>query len=30
VVILNLLIEGLSLPPLCRWLNGRAAPGLSS
>jgi cell volume regulation protein A len=30
VVILNLRIEGLSLPPLCRWLNGRAAPGLSS
>jgi cell volume regulation protein A len=30
VVILNLLIEGLSLPPLCRWLNGRAAPGWSS
>ena len=30
VVIVNLLVEGLSLPPLCRWLNGRAAPGLSS
>jgi cell volume regulation protein A len=30
VVILNLMVEGLSLPPLCRWLNGRAAPGLSS
>ena len=30
VVIVNLLVEGLSLPPLCRWLNGRATPGLSS
>lgn len=30
VVILNLLVQGLSLPPLCRWLNGPAEPGLSS
>lgn len=30
VVILNLLVQGLSLPPLCRWLNGRAAPASSS
>ena len=30
VVIVNLLVEGLSLPPLCRWLNGRATPELSS
>ena len=30
VVILNLLVEGLSLPHLCRWLNGRAEPGSSS
>jgi cell volume regulation protein A len=29
VVILNLLLQGLSLPPLCRWLNGRAEPELS-
>ncbi len=26
VVILNLLVQGLSLPPLCRWLNGQAEP----
>ncbi len=30
VVIMNLLLQGLSLPPLCRWLNGPAAPSLSS
>lgn len=30
VVILNLLLQGLSLPPLCRWLNAPAEPGLSS
>jgi len=30
VVILNLLVQGLSLPPLCRWLNAPAEPGLSS
>ena len=30
VVMLNLLIQGLSLPPLCRWLNAPPAPGLSS
>ena len=30
VVILNLLVQGLSLPPLCRWLNGRAGPVSSS
>ena len=30
VVILNLLAQGLTLPPLCRWLNGPAEPGLSS
>ena len=29
-VILNLLLQGLSLPPVCRWLNARSAPGLSS
>jgi cell volume regulation protein A len=26
VVILNLLVQGLSLPPLCRWLNDQAEP----
>jgi cell volume regulation protein A len=30
VVILNLLLQGLSLPPLCRRLNAPAAPALSS
>jgi cell volume regulation protein A len=30
VVILNLLLQGLSLAPLCRWLNAPAEPGLSS
>jgi cell volume regulation protein A len=30
VVIMNLLLQGLSLPPLCRWLNGPAEPSLSS
>jgi cell volume regulation protein A len=25
-VILNLLIQGLSLPPVCRWLSGPQAP----
>jgi cell volume regulation protein A len=30
VVILNLLLQGLSLPPLCRWLNAPSEPGLSS
>jgi cell volume regulation protein A len=30
VVMLNLLIQGLSLPPLCRWLNAPPEPGLSS
>lgn len=30
VVIANLLLQGLSLPPLCRWLNGPAAPASSS
>jgi cell volume regulation protein A len=30
VVILNLLAQGLSLPPLCRWLNAPAAPASSS
>ena len=30
VVIVNLMLQGLSLPPLCRWLNAPAAPGLSS
>lgn len=30
VVILNLLLQGLTLPPLCRWLNAPSAPGLSS
>lgn len=29
-VILNLLLQGMSLPPLCRWLNGQQAPALSS
>jgi cell volume regulation protein A len=29
-VILNLLLQGLSLPPVCRWLNGQQSPGLSS
>jgi cell volume regulation protein A len=29
-VLLNLLIQGLSLPPLCRWLNAPPVPGLSS
>ena len=30
VVILNLLLQGLTLPPLCRWLNAPSEPGLSS
>ena len=30
VVILNLLLQGLSLPPLCRWLNAPAEPASSS
>ncbi len=30
VVIVNLLVQGLSLPPFCRWLNAPSAPGLSS
>ena len=30
VVIMNLLLQGLSLPPLCRWLNAPAEPSLSS
>ena len=30
VVILNLLLQGLSLPPVCRWLSAPPAPGLSS
>jgi len=30
VVILNLLLQGLSLPRLCRWLNAPAGPALSS
>jgi cell volume regulation protein A len=30
VVILNLLVQGLSLPHLCRWLNAPAAPASSS
>ncbi len=30
VVILNLLLQGLSLPPLCRWLNARSEPEWSS
>lgn len=30
VVILNLLCQGLSLPPLCRWLNAPSEPELSS
>lgn len=29
-VMLNLLVQGLSLPPLCRWLNAPAAPASSS
>jgi len=30
VVILNLLLQGLSLPPLCRWINAPGAPASSS
>ncbi len=30
VVILNLLLQGLSLPHVCRWLNGQQSPELSS
>ncbi|MFM8544159.1 MAG: cation:proton antiporter [Vulcanococcus sp.] len=30
VVILNLLVQGLSLPPLCRWINAPGAPASSS
>ena len=30
VVIFNLLLQGLSLPPFCRWLNAPAEPSLSS
>ena len=30
VVILNLLIQGLSLPPVCRWLSGPPTPASSS
>jgi cell volume regulation protein A len=30
VVILNLLLQGLTLPRLCRWLNAPAEPALSS
>jgi len=30
VVIFNLLLQGLSLPRLCRWLNGPAEPASSS
>jgi len=30
VVIVNLLLQGLSLPRLCRWLNAPAAPASSS
>jgi potassium/hydrogen antiporter len=30
VVILNLLLQGLSLPPVCRWLSAPPEPGLSS
>ena len=30
VVILNLLMQGLSLPPVCRWLSAPPTPGLSS
>jgi len=29
-VILNLLLQGLSLPPVCRWLSAPPEPGLSS
>jgi cell volume regulation protein A len=29
-VILNLLLQGLSLPPVCRWLNGQQSPEWSS
>jgi cell volume regulation protein A len=29
-VILNLLVQGLSLPPVCRWLSAPPEPGLSS
>ncbi|EAQ68350.1 sodium/hydrogen exchanger/ NhaP family [Synechococcus sp. RS9909] len=29
-VILNLLLQGLSLPPICRWLNGPPRPEWSS
>jgi cell volume regulation protein A len=30
VVILNLLLQGLTLPRLCRWLNVPAEPASSS
>jgi cell volume regulation protein A len=30
VVILNLLLQGLSLPHVCRWLSGQQSPELSS
>lgn len=30
VVIVNLVVQGLSLPPLCRWLSAPAEPELSS
>ncbi len=30
VVILNLLVQGLSLPPVCRWLNAPPTPASSS
>jgi cell volume regulation protein A len=26
VVIINLLVQARTLPPLCRWLNGQAEP----
>ena len=29
-VILNLLLQGLSLPPICRWLNAPPTPASSS
>jgi cell volume regulation protein A len=29
-VILNLLLQGLTLPPICRWLNGPPRPEWSS
>jgi cell volume regulation protein A len=30
VVILNLMLQGLSLPPFCRWLSDQPAPESSS